>query len=223
MTALTRAARRSEARVPDRPRMAASTDLRPPTRIRKPEVAVGVLVTALFALGAVLWHLHTIEKVPALAVASRIDRGAAIERSDLRVVYVPADTGLARLDVDRIDAVIGQLALVDLPAGSLVTPSLVVDAAIVGDGQGIVGLSLDPGAYPATGLAPGDRVNVVRALDVAALDEAPVVIATDTTVFAVEALSSDRLLVSVLTDQADAERVAASAASGGLRLVMVTS
>ena len=72
------------------------------------------------------------------------------------------------------------------------------------------------------GLAPGDRVDVVRGLDVAALDDEPKVIAQGATVYAVEELSSDRLLVSVLAEQADADRVAASAAAGGLRLVMVT-
>jgi hypothetical protein len=169
-----------------------------------------------------MWHLHSIEKVSALAVASKIDRGAVIERSDLRIVYVPADSDVARLDVDQIDRVVGRVALVDLPAGALLTPSLVADGATIGEGQAIVGLSLDPGAYPAMGLAPGDRVDVVRGLDVAALDDEPKVIAQGATVYAVEELSSDRLLVSVLAEQADADRVAASAAAGGLRLVMVT-
>lgn len=203
-------------------RTATGAGVKPPSRIRGPEVAVGVLVTALFALGAVMWHLHSIEKVSALAVASKIDRGAVVERSDLRIVYVPADGDVARLDVDEIDRVVGRVALVDLPAGALLTPSLVADGATIGEGQAIVGLSLDPGAYPAMGLAPGDRVDVVRGLDVAALDDEPKVIAQGATVYAVEELSSDRLLVSVLADQTDADRVAASAAAGGLRLVMVT-
>lgn len=223
MTTLMRARSSSAAAEPHpTDRASSGAGVKPPSRIRGPEVALGVLVTALFALGAVLWHLHSIEKIPALATATKIERGAVVSRTDLRIVYVPAGDGIARLDVDRLDSVVGRVALVDLPAGALVTPSLVADGATIGDGQAIVGLSLDPGAYPAMGLAPGDRVNVVRALDIAALDTDPKVIASGATVYAVEELSSDRLLVSVLTAQADADRVAASAGSGGLRLVMVT-
>jgi hypothetical protein len=184
-------------------------------------LALGVVVTVVFALGAVLWHLSTVEKVPALATASPIERGQVIDPGDVRVVYVSSDDALARLDSSQLDRVVGRVALVDLAEGTLLTPSVVAQAAAVTDGDGVVGLSLDPGAYPARGLAPGDRVNVVRSADVADLDAEPSVIARDATVFGVEELSSDRLLVSVLATEEDAEVVAASAGAGGLRLVLV--
>ncbi len=197
-------------------------DVRPPgRRVRVPEVAVGVLVTVVFALGAVLWHLSTVEKVPALAAASAIERGEVIESGDVRVVYVSSDGSLARLGSSQLDEVVGRVALVGLTEGTLLTPSVVADAAAVNIGEGVVGLSLDPGAYPARGLATGDRVSVVRSAEVADLDAKPTVIARDATVFAVEELSSDRLLVSILTRESDAEAVAAAASAGGLRLVLV--
>lgn len=197
-------------------------DVRPPgRRVRVPEVAVGVLVTVVFALGAVLWHLSTVEKVPALAAASAIERGEVIESGDVRVVYVSSDGSLARLDSSQLDEVVGRVALVGLTEGTLLTPSVVADAAAVNTGEGVVGLSLDPGAYPARGLATGDRVSVVRSAEVADLDAKPTVIARDATVFAVEELSSDRLLVSILTRESDAEAVAAATSAGGLRLVLV--
>jgi hypothetical protein len=197
-------------------------DVRPPgRRVRVPEVAVGVLVTVVFALGAVLWHLSAVEKVPALATASSIERGEVIESGDVRVVYVASDDALARLDSSQLDQVVGRVALVGLTEGTLLTASVVADAAAVNAGDGVVGLSLDPGAYPARGLATGDRVNVVRSADVADLDAKPTVIAHNVTVFAVEELSSDRLLVSILTRESDAEAVAAATSAGGLRLVLV--
>lgn len=189
--------------------------------MRAPEVAVGVLVTVVFALGAVLWHLSAVEKVAALVVASGVERGEVIESGDVRVAYVSSDDTLARLDSSQIDRVVGRVALVDLAAGTVLTTSVVADAAAVEAGDGVVGLSLDPGAYPARGLAPGDRVNVVRTADVADLDADPTVVARDATVFAVDELASDRLLVSVLATEADAEAVAAVAGAGGLRLVLV--
>lgn len=200
----------------------AAADVRPPgRRVRVPEVAVGVLVTVVFALGAVLWHLSAVEKVPVLVTASSIQRGEVIDAGDVRVAYVSTDDPLARLDSSQLDRVVGRVALVDLAPGSLLTTSVVAEAAAVNAGDGVVGLSLEPGAYPARGLAPGDRVNVVRTADAATLGAEPTVVARNATVFDVEELASDRLLVSILMSEADAEAVAASAGAGGPRLVLV--
>lgn len=200
----------------------ASTELRPPgRRLRTPELAIGLLVTTVFALGAVLWHLSAVDKVPALATSTRVERGDVIEADDVHVVYVSSDDDLARLDSSQMNRVVGRVAVVDLAEGTLLTSSAVAEANAMNSGDGVVGLALDPGAYPARGLAPGDKVNVVRAADVADLDAEPTVVASNASVFAIEELSSDRLLVSVLTTEADAAAVAASADVGGLRLVLV--
>ncbi len=129
--------------------------------------------------------------------------------------------------------VVGRVALVDLEPGTLVTRSVVADRPTLGEGEGIVGLSLDPGGYPDLGLAPGDRVTIVRSGDTAipeATDDtadddgtsSSNVIAREATVVSVEELTGDRRLVSVLTTEADAEAVAAAAGSGSLRLVQVS-
>lgn len=200
----------------------ATTELRPPgRRVRTPELAIGLLVTTVCALGAVLWHLSAVDKVPALATSTRVERGDVIEADDIHVVYVSSDDDLARLDSSQTNRVVGRVAVVDLAEGTLLTPSAVAEANAMNSGDGVVGLALDPGAYPARGLAPGDKVNVVRAADVADLDAEPTVVASNASVFALEELSSDRLLVSVLTTEADAAAVAASADAGGLRLVLV--
>jgi hypothetical protein len=125
------------------------------------------------------------------------------------------------MDSSQINRVAGRVALVDLAPGTLLTPSVVGNGAVLDDGDGVVGLSLDPGAYPARGLAPGDRVDVVRTAEVADLDAKPTLVARDATVFAVEQLSTDRLLVSIVTNEADASAIAASADAGGLRLVLL--
>lgn len=197
----------------------------PKRRVRLPELALGLLVTLMFALGAVLWHLNAVSKVPALAVAATVERGEVIDAEDLRVVYVASDDPLARLDESQTARVVGRVALVDLEAGTLVTPALVADAAALQPGDGVVGLALDPGQYPALALAPGDRVNVVRSADteVAGTGDEDLVIVRAATVFAVEELASDRKLVSILAGEADAEAVAALAGTGSLRLVLVSS
>jgi len=205
-----------------------------------PELVVGVLVMTVFALGAVLWHLSAVDKSPALAVVGNVERGQTLSASDVRVVYVASDDTLARLPEADLNRVVGRVALVDLAPGTLLTRSLVADHPALEAGDGIVGLSLEPGGYPAMGLSPGDLVNVVRTIDPAdpindAADDTDsgsgseastatgdVVIARGATVVSVEELSSDRLLVSILASEGDAVAVAARAGSGSLRLVQVS-
>jgi len=209
--------------------------LSPPSRrVRTPELIVGVLVMTVFALGAVLWHLRTVDRSPALAVVGTVERGDVITAADLRVVYVSSDDAVARLDESQTAQVVGQVALVDLAPGTLLTRSVIADSPTLAEGEGIVGLSLEPGGYPAMGLAPGDRVNVVRSGDsfaTATSDDSDgesagqasdVVVARGATVFSVEELSSDRLLVAILASEADSEAVAAASGSGSLRLVQVS-
>lgn len=194
----------------------------PRSRVRLPELAVGLFVTVVFALGAVLWHLNATTKVGALAVAAEIPRGEVIEASDLQVVYVASDGSIARMDPADSATVVGQVALVDLSAGSLVTPSLVAEAAALDAGEGRVGMALEPGQYPSLGLAPGDLVNVVRAGEVAPDGDATDhVIARGATVTEVDDLASDRKLVTILVPESDAEVVASLAGGGDLRLVVV--
>lgn len=197
-------------------------DARPPTRrVRVPELIVGALVVVVFAIGAVLWHLSAVEKVPALVLTTKVERGATISPEAVRVGYVSSDTALDRLGVEQLQSVVGRVALVDLAPGTLLTNGVVADTAAVGDGQAVAGLALDPGAYPARGLTPGDRVNVIRSADAADLEVEPAAVARGATVIAVEELPSDRLLVTLLAAEGDAERVAAAAGAGGLRLVVV--
>jgi hypothetical protein len=213
-----------------------------------PELVVGVLVMTVFALGAVLWHLSAVDKSPALAVVGNVERGQTLSATDVRVVYVSSDGALARLTEADLNSVVGRVALIDLGPGTLLTRSLVADRPALEAGDGIVGLSLEPGGYPALGLSPGDLVNVVRTVDPTdpisdstvdpddtaadsgssgqgtARDGAAgdVVIASGATVVSVEELSSDRLLVSILASEDDAVAVAARAGSGSLRLVQVS-
>lgn len=200
----------------------------PGRRVRGPEAIVGLVVVFVFALGTVLLHLNAVDRTPALAVVGSVERGDAIAASDVKVVYVSSDDTLARLDESQLDQVVGQVALVDLDPGTLLSRSVVADRPALDPGEGVVGLSLEPGGYPALGIAPGDRVSVVRTADPAAAETDPegdvpdVVLTRDATVFAVEELASDRRLVSIVAPEADAEAVAAAAGTGSLRLVLVS-
>lgn len=184
-------------------------------RVRLPELAVGVLVTVGFALAAVLWQLGSTERVPALAVAGPVTRGEVVTADDVRVVYVAAGDELRRLSDTQSASLVGRVALVDLEAGVLWSPSFVAGGVVAVDGDGVVGLSLDVGQFPA-GLIAGDVVNVIAP----GSPEGAVV--RGAVVVTAESGSDEQLLVSLTAPLADAEQIAVlSAATGGVRLVQV--
>lgn len=180
-----------------------------------------------FALAAVLWHMSSTDKQPALALARDIGRGETIEAGDLRVIYMASDDRIAHLGRNDAAAVIGRIAVSDLSKGTLVTRANVADREGVGPQEGVVGLALDPGQVPAPVLMPGDLVNVVAGEPAADATQPGVAAATEVlasraTVFATEALGTQgRRFVSLKLPEAAANRVAAAAQRGPVRLVLV--
>lgn len=186
-------------------------------RARIPELLVGLALVVGFALAALVWHANSTQREAALALASGVERGETITADHLEVVYIGTDDAVALLDPARSGDVIGRVAAADLEAGTLVTTSNVVDVPGVGPGEGVVGLALDPGQYPAGRLSPGDVVNVV-----VPSDGDTRVIAEAATVFSVEDLGGqDRRFISLRATEDDANTVAAAAESGPVRLVLV--
>lgn len=194
----------------------------PGRRTRVPELVVGLGLMVGFALAAVLWHSSTSDRVPALALANPVARGEVIEASDLRVVQLSADS-VAYLGQGDAQVLIGRPAAADLPAGALLTPASVDAEVTLGPGEGVVGLALDPGQFPASALVPGDMVNVVAAGDAApAASAANPVLVSGALIYAVEDIGSQgKRFVSVKLAVADANRVAAAAERGPVRLVLV--
>lgn len=202
--------------------------LEPPSgrRTRIPELVVGVALMVGFALAAVLWHMSSSEKEGALALARPVHRGHVVVAADLRVVYLSSDDPIARLPRSQSGAVIGRVALTDMPAGTLLTSSSVAARVTIGANEGVVGLALEPGQAPAQQLLPGDVVNVVAGpADGAA--NAPTsggttVLASRATVFSVGEIGSQgRRFVSIKLPELEANRLAAAAERGPVRLVLV--
>lgn len=203
-------------------------NLEPPRagrRSRVPELAIGVVLMVASALGAVLWHMSSTSKEPVLALAAEVERGEAIEAADLRVTYLESDDPIAHLPESASASVIGRIAVADLDAGTILTPSQLTERSTLGSGDGVVGLALDPGQFPALGLLPGDRVNVVAGGTAAdAEGDEQLVLAGGAEVFAVEELGNQgRQFISLRMPQDDANRVAAAAERRPLRLVLVGS
>lgn len=195
-----------------------------PRRARLPEMAIGVVLMVGFSLAAVLWHMNATDKVPALALASNVARGEVIEPGDLRLVYVPSDEPIAHLPGAASSEVVGRVAVAALEEGTLLTRGHVVARASLGPDDGVIGLAMDPGQFPAPGLLPGDLVNVVGGMvdGSSTPDGFSAVLAHHAEVYAVEQIGTQgRQFVSLKMPEDVANRVAAAAERGPVRLVMV--
>ncbi|WP_338596907.1 SAF domain-containing protein [Saccharopolyspora sp. SCSIO 74807] len=101
------------------------------------------------------------DREPMLVLARDVPWGERISGADVRQADLPAPVGdFAVPDTER-GQVVGLVAGHNLKAGSLLAHSDLIRQAVPGPGQQVVGLRLEPGRFPARGLAPNDPV-VVR-------------------------------------------------------------
>jgi hypothetical protein len=190
---------------------------------RVPEIALGVLLVGIFALGSVLWQTSRTKKEQLVVPRHDLTRGAVIADDDLRPVDVNRDTGLDVVRWDHRADIVGHVALVELPAAAPVAPAMVGALPPSDPANRLVGLRLEPGDYPSADLRPGALVDVVAVPAAGALvDQAPVVLATGALVRRVDsARSSDDGTVSVTIEVAPDVAYHITTAAGSVRLVQV--
>jgi hypothetical protein len=197
--------------------------LAPPTpparRLRVPQLVVGVLLTAGMALAFVVWNAASVQRVPVLALSEDVVRGHVLAHEDLRVVHVGTDDELAATAPEEAGTLVGRVAVVDLPRGTLVVDEHLAVGSALTPGAGVVGLALSPGQYPTAQLRVGDLVNVV-----VASGEPPqgrLLVQAAEVVWVEPVGTQGHRFVSVLTGEDLAGEVAAVAAAGEVRLVLV--
>lgn len=205
-----------------RPRAGPAGDghVAPPTpavrRLRLPQLAVGVLLTAGAALAFVLFNAASVQRVAVVALADDVVRGQVLAQEDLQLVHVGSDDLLALTPADQAATLIGRAAAVGLPAGTLLVAEHLAVATALTPGSGVVGLALSPGQYPTTRLAIGDLVNVLEVSDGQRL------LVEAAEVVAIEPVGTQgQRFVSLLTDEQQAAAVAGAAATGEVRLVLI--
>ena len=185
-------------------------------RVRVPQLALGVLLSGLAALGFVLFNASSVQRVPVLALASDVQRGQVLEVEDLQVVHVGTDDVLALTPADRSDLLVGRAAVTDLTAGTLLTTDQVAAGSTLTPGAGVVGLALAPGQYPTPRLAIGDLVSIMEVSDeLAVLVEAAEVVGIE------PVGTQGQRFISLQTGETDAGVVAQAAATGEVRLVLI--
>ncbi len=190
-----------------------------------PWVALGLLLLVMSMLGFALWSVQQAKRTPVLVAGVAIEAGTEIERGDLILVSVGADSGLELLQAGQEDLVVGRVARGPIPIGTPLSLALVVSASeAVPAGLAVVGAALVPGEYPTSSLRAGDRVRLIRTTPINGPGgEGEVIEVGVATVWTVEPLlsSSQELFVSLLVPDQESASIAEVVAQGQLRLVLI--
>ncbi|WP_237768060.1 SAF domain-containing protein [Serinicoccus sp. CNJ-927] len=196
-----------------------------PPKLRRRPIQV-LLALALVIAGALLavwaWSAAT-DNVSVVALRETVPRGSQIGAEDLMVVQVNSDPALRTVPGDQLESFVGQRAGLDLSAGTLLSPDVVVEEVVPGAGQSVVGLALAPGSLPGEPLQVGDRVRVVGTAgqgDPAQVSD-PVEIPAEVANFSVS--ETGQVILSVVLDETRAGEAATWAAAGRVAVILDSS
>lgn len=136
-----------------------------PARRRRPVLVIIGLVLATLAAVLVAAILNAATATTLVwATSTEVSRGHPLQPDELVAVEVNQATAesLVEASVESRAGLVGRVWAADLPAGQLLSEALITERLAVGDGLALVGLRLGPGAFPATGLRPGDVVLIIE-------------------------------------------------------------
>ena len=153
--------RRRPGRAAGDPAPATPVPPRLPGRRNPRWIALGVLAICLGGLLSYGVYARVSTETRVLALASTVYRGEVVEASDLTTVVLHGQPPGPTVAATDQGSVVGKRAVFDLPAGALVAPASLADAALPGTGRSVVGLRLATGRAPATLLVPSAPVRIV--------------------------------------------------------------
>jgi hypothetical protein len=121
-----------------------------PVRRRRsvPFLLVGVVLVAGCGLAALLVSMRLGGRVPVLATAHAVPAGHVLAEADLRVVRVATDPGVGTVDAGDRGSVVGRTAAVPVPAGVLLTRSMLGASGWPPAGLAVVAVQVKAGQFP---------------------------------------------------------------------------
>lgn len=194
---------------------------KPKTRV--PEILLGTFLIAVFALGGAWFYSTSTQSDSFVGLRNSVQRGQEIQGSDLIRFEVNGDERIAAIEWRDAATIVGKLAATDLAAGTLASPGYFTEQADIAEGFGIVGLSLEVGEYPTSGIRAGDWVRVIA---VPPSSEGltvppPETIIDRAQIVEVAALAGTGRFVSLTTETATADLVASVESEGRVRLIQI--
>jgi len=135
----------------------------PPTKARRRPWLVWAGVALAIVGGLASWsYASTVGNTDTvLVITGDVSRGDTIKSGDLTTMEIASGQNSDTFAAGESRKVIGQVALVDLPDGSLVTTNNVGEGLAVESGKSIVGVALSAKQLPSYPLTAGDKVRIV--------------------------------------------------------------
>jgi hypothetical protein len=136
--------------------------LDPVAHRRRPALAVGslALVVACVAVFASV-YLKAGSQEAVLAVNQSVPQGHVLTAADLTVVHISTNAGISTVPVAEDSEVVGRRAAEPLEPGTLLTQTELVTSFSPPAGDAIVGVAVKEGQLPASGVVPGETVDVI--------------------------------------------------------------
>jgi len=191
-------------------------------RERKPLLIVLALLLIVVGAGAAgLLVIKAGHRVGAIEISRDVGLGQQIQPGDLQEIQVASDTSVNYVPWASASQVARLFAAIQIPAGTLLTPSMVARSNNLVDGRDELGLALKDGQFPAN-LEPGQPVMIYSsAQNSGGCPGTPgSTLASDATVISIVPghQGSGQTDVVVAVDPASAGKVACNAANGAVAI-----
>jgi hypothetical protein len=125
-----------------------------------PHLLLGVLLMLVCSAGGVLAAMQLGDRESVLALARPVAVGQILSAQDLTQVSIAADSGMQIIPASAAATVVGTPVAFSLPAGSLLTRSVVGSQQVPAPGKAIAAVGLKTGQFPPD-LTPGTTVLVL--------------------------------------------------------------
>lgn len=194
-----------------------------PVKSRKRLWLASLGIALVLAGGYAAWKFTTTasETVSVLVLKESVARGEAIAEGDLTTMGISGGQTTDTFAASKSTEVLGKVASVDLPAGSLLTSKNIVGELIVPEGSTIVGVALTQTQLPSHPLSAGDEVRLVDTP--VAQGEPPLEAPTTSpaTVFSVKFDDANKVwIVDLIVPKQQAAAIAARAATQRVALIL---
>jgi hypothetical protein len=123
-------------------------------------LVAGVLALCVGGLGAALLYANASSATPVITIKRTVYRDQIITTEDLGVISLAVPIGLDAVGADRLAEIVGKTAIIDLPAGGILTPAEFGEP-VVAPGSVRLGLRLEAGRLPGSAIEPGASVLLV--------------------------------------------------------------
>jgi hypothetical protein len=187
---------------------------------------LAVLLTVGSALAFVVLWMNAGDRRPVLAMATDVAAGQQIEETDLTVVRVSTEAGLTPVPASQRDEVVGQVATVDLLAGTLLVEQAFGEDRGLDPGVALISVPVPVEELPSPDLEAGDRVIVYRtSSDLVEDDNISADPIGEGRVFSVKESegAGDTISVSLAVDENLASDIAAAIRADRIYLALVSS